>query len=69
MMQTPVEGELFVTVVEGTLSLPPVSRRVEGSSRSYLVYLRVLTRPVSYVAERIPLFNLTEPLFVTSLLH
>lgn len=64
MMQTPVEGELFVTVVEGVLPLPPASQRVEV----------VLSPPQRLLAPfptllRIPLFNLTEPLFVTSLLH
>jgi len=67
MMQTPVEGELFVTVVEGG---PPASFcQPEGgdSSRSYLHLQRLLVPFPTLL--RIPLFNLTEPLFVTSLLH
>lgn len=67
MMQTPVEGELFVTVVEGVLPLPSASQRVEVSSRSYLHLQRLLVPFPTLL--RIPLFNLTEPLFVTSLLH
>lgn len=65
MMQTPVEGELFVTVVEGVvLPLPPASQRVEV----VLSLPRRLLAPFPTML-RIPLFNLTEPLFVTSLLH
>lgn len=64
MMQTPVEGELFVTVVEEVLPSEG-GGAVLAPTSTFGAHLR----PFSYVAERIPLFNLTEPLFVTSLLH
>lgn len=74
MMQTPVEGELFVTVVEGAPSRAPLSSparpRAEGSSSRSLPPLPIpRSPPFSDALPRIPLFNLTEPLFVTSLLH